>query len=124
LAAPAESDTTRATALVAPSSPAERAIAEVWERLLSVEQVSVTDNFFDLGGHSLLAIKAASEMEKRLGAKIDMNRLIVESLGQLASDSGQIVPAEMSLGADPADLHAPKGFLQRVFSRFGRVPRA
>jgi hypothetical protein len=66
-------------------------------------------------------------MEKRLSAKIDMNRLIVESLGQLANSSEQIVlpkvPADAVPRIDPAELSSPKGLLERVMSRFGRNQR-
>ena len=39
-----------------PSTPAEVAIAAVWQELLGRDQIGIHDNFFDLGGHSLMAI--------------------------------------------------------------------
>jgi amino acid adenylation domain-containing protein len=78
--------------VVAPRTDAEAAVVEVWKSLLGVEQVSVTDNFFDLGGHSLLAMRAVIEIEKRLGLRLNVRRLIFESLAQIAggaSDAGQ-----------------------------------
>ncbi|MFI5406904.1 MAG: amino acid adenylation domain-containing protein, partial [Nitrososphaerales archaeon] len=41
-----------------PTTATEKQIAEIWQSLLSVNVISVNDNFFDLGGHSLLSIKA------------------------------------------------------------------
>jgi hypothetical protein len=38
-------------------------IAEIWRRLLGVEEVSPDDDFFDLGGDSLLAIDMLNEVE-------------------------------------------------------------
>ncbi|MCF2435215.1 AMP-binding protein [Streptomyces thinghirensis] len=41
-----------APASVAPRTPAERLVADVWEQLLQVENVGVHDDFFALGGSS------------------------------------------------------------------------
>jgi hypothetical protein len=47
---------------VAPRTPIEKALAEIWKRVLRLKQVGVYDNFFDLGGHSLLAIQIISQL--------------------------------------------------------------
>ena len=45
------------TSFIAPRTPLEAAIAEVYAEMLEIEAPSVTDDFFDLGGDSLLATK-------------------------------------------------------------------
>jgi acyl-CoA synthetase (AMP-forming)/AMP-acid ligase II len=70
---------------VAPQTPTELLIAEVWTRLLNVERVGTTDSFFDLGGHSLLAMRAAGEIGTRTGRPIDPRLLFFRTLGQLAA---------------------------------------
>ncbi|WP_259376937.1 phosphopantetheine-binding protein [Caldimonas thermodepolymerans] len=84
----------------APRTPAEAAVAEIWKRLLGIEHVSPSDNFFDLGGHSLLAMRAVGEMEAALGSRIPVRRLIFETLAQLAETSTTTEPPRHARTAD------------------------
>jgi acyl carrier protein len=90
-----------------PLNPAEAAIAEIWEELLGIDGVQSTDNFFDLGGHSLLVMRTVAKMEQRLGVRIDVRRLLFESLSQLASGLG-----ESTAGGDSEPIQR-KGMLSR-----------
>ncbi|HKR50295.1 MAG TPA: non-ribosomal peptide synthase/polyketide synthase [Pseudonocardiaceae bacterium] len=49
---------------VAPSSPMECALAEIWAEVLGLERVGVGDNFFELGGDSVLSIQLVSRIRK------------------------------------------------------------
>ncbi len=105
---PADTLTAANDHFVAPSNAAERAIADIWKQLLSIEQVGVTDNFFDLGGHSLLAMRAVTEIKNRLGLTLNVRRLIFETLGQIAA----------SAAAPAGDTsHVSRGLLNRLFGR-------
>ena len=70
---------------VAPSTPLEMRIAEVWQEVLGVDRVGVYDNFFDLGGHSLLSMRVMARLEKQLGLRMNPRELIQQNLGQFAA---------------------------------------
>jgi thioesterase domain-containing protein len=42
---------------VPPRTTTERAVAEVWSDILGIENVGVSEDFFDLGGHSLMIVR-------------------------------------------------------------------
>jgi amino acid adenylation domain-containing protein len=48
-----------------PSTPEERALAEIWQEVLGVERVGVEDNFFDLGGDSLRSLQIRARAQRR-----------------------------------------------------------
>lgn len=48
----------------APKDELEIRLTKIWEQLLGVQPIGVSDNFFDLGGHSLLAVRLFSQIEK------------------------------------------------------------
>ena len=63
---------------VAPRDPVELRLVEVWESVLDVRPIGVTDRFFDLGGHSLLALRLLVEIERQLGRKVPLPALFEE----------------------------------------------
>ena len=57
---------------VAPRNLIELQIAEIWEDVLNLRPVGVTDNFFDLGGHSVLALRVTARIEKLFGVEVPL----------------------------------------------------
>jgi NAD(P)-dependent dehydrogenase (short-subunit alcohol dehydrogenase family)/acyl carrier protein len=59
----------------APQSELEIEMVKIWEELLGVEPVGVSDNFFDLGGHSLLGTQVVSRVREEYGATFGLRDL-------------------------------------------------
>jgi acyl-CoA synthetase (AMP-forming)/AMP-acid ligase II/NAD(P)-dependent dehydrogenase (short-subunit alcohol dehydrogenase family)/acyl carrier protein len=57
---------------VPPADDLERTIAAIWRAVLRVEQLGVTDNFFDLGGSSLAMGQANGRLQETLKRTISM----------------------------------------------------
>ncbi|MFW6012208.1 MAG: amino acid adenylation domain-containing protein [bacterium] len=57
---------------LAPRTPIERRIAEIWCELLRLDQVSVNESFFDLGGHSLTATQAIARILQEWGVRVQL----------------------------------------------------
>ncbi|MBA54635.1 MAG: hypothetical protein CMK89_09285 [Pseudomonadales bacterium] len=71
---------------VAPRSETEREIADIWQAVLKVDQISVVDNFFDVGGHSLLAVQIVSRVKEKYQIEFSMRRLMeIASIEGMAS---------------------------------------
>jgi natural product biosynthesis luciferase-like monooxygenase protein len=62
--------TPSAEEFVAPGSPTELALAELWRTSLKVDAIGAMDNFFDSGGHSLLAMQLTNRIRDRFGVDI------------------------------------------------------
>ena len=45
---------------IAPRTPAEQALADIWANVLGVEQVGIHDDFFEMGGDSIQSIQIAA----------------------------------------------------------------
>lgn len=74
---------------VAPRTPTETALVEVFASVLGVDSVGVHDNFFTVGGDSILALAVRSEAEKR-GIAFDIEELFARpTVAELAESSSR-----------------------------------
>jgi acyl carrier protein len=79
------------TAFVAPRSPVESRIAEIWREVLRVERLGVDDVFLDLGGNSLLAIQIISRVNQAFDVDLPLRSAFeaatIASLARLVEDT-------------------------------------
>ncbi|MEH1773540.1 amino acid adenylation domain-containing protein [Nostoc sp.] len=86
-----ELDSTLLEKFVAPRTPIEEMLAQIWAQVLKVEQVSIYDNFFELGGHSLLATQLVSRIRTNLKVELPLRSLFAAAtLAELAQEMGQL----------------------------------
>jgi thioesterase domain-containing protein len=62
LPAPDSARPDQADRYVAPATPVEETLAEIWAEVLGLDRVGVHDDFFDLGGHSLLVTQVVARL--------------------------------------------------------------
>jgi amino acid adenylation domain-containing protein len=80
-------------AFIAPRDAVEQQLTKIWEKVLGIQPIGVSDNFFDLGGHSLLAVRVFSQIEKTLEKKLPLATLFraptIEEIARIIRDDNQ-----------------------------------
>ncbi|MDU0072246.1 MULTISPECIES: non-ribosomal peptide synthetase [Bacillus] len=103
----------------APRSETEQLLADVWQEVLGVERIGISDNFFTLGGDSIKGIQMASRLQQH-GLKLEMKDLFqhptieqisfyVETADDKAIDQG---PVEGEVMLTPIQ----RWFFERAFT--------
>ncbi|SHM78912.1 amino acid adenylation domain-containing protein, partial [Duganella sacchari] len=102
---------------VAPRTPAEARLCEIWTEILGLVRVGVHDDFFLLGGHSLLATQAVARVNAAFGIRMPVRSLFeAPTIAALALCIEQAARAD---GAAPVirprlqTATAPLSFAQR-----------
>lgn len=60
---------------VAPRTPEERLMCDLWAEVLGVEDVGIEDDFFELGGHSLTAAELLVLVQRETGRELSARTL-------------------------------------------------
>jgi NAD(P)-dependent dehydrogenase (short-subunit alcohol dehydrogenase family)/acyl carrier protein len=86
------------TPYVAPATPVERVIAEIWQELFGIDAIGVHDDFFELGGHSLLIVQIIARVRGALGVEMPMRALFesptISGLAVQAAPAAAGAPSE------------------------------
>ncbi|MBP1312458.1 amino acid adenylation domain-containing protein, partial [Paenibacillus sp. 1182] len=86
---------------VAPRTPLEAKLAQIWQDVLKLSSVGVTDSFFDVGGHSLRATTLVAKIHQELDSRITLREVFqhftIEQQAQLiathGTDTYTVIPA-------------------------------
>lgn len=62
---------------VAPVTPTEISVAQIWSEVLNAEKIGKTDNFFEIGGHSLIATRVVSRINRTFGLEMKLGELFL-----------------------------------------------
>jgi hypothetical protein len=57
---------------IAPTTESEIVLCKIWQEVLGLEKVGVTDNFFGIGGNSILAIRVTHRISAALDVDVDV----------------------------------------------------
>ena len=85
--------TTQEREYAAPETDTEQKLADIWSRLLNIDEIGRTDDFFECGGDSLIAISMLTEIETYFDVEISikdiMEKPVLKKLAQCIEKAGK-----------------------------------
>jgi acyl carrier protein len=80
-------------AFESPTPGTEQRLATLWQRMLQVERISRSDDFFRLGGHSLLAMRLIAHVRDEFAVELPLRAIFEQSvLAGLARAVDDLLP--------------------------------
>jgi len=104
---------------IAPRTPTEELLAQIWAAVLGRTQISMDDDFFALGGHSLLATQVTARIRKAFKVEVPLRRVFESpTIGKLAKVVEQLTStvagmATHQLRRMPRDGFIPLSYAQQ-----------
>jgi amino acid adenylation domain-containing protein len=90
---------------IAPRTPTESTLAQIWAEVLNIDRVGIYDNFFDLGGDSLLTVRLLQQISERLNYELPLASLFlnptIESLATCLSSPPDLLPLSPLVAIQP-----------------------
>jgi acyl carrier protein len=100
---------------VAPGTPTEATVAEIWGELLKRDRVSIDDDFFELGGHSLVATRVVARLRDAFDVELPLRALFEASTVRALAERIEMIQwagQALSDGIDGAGLVGTADFAQ------------
>ena len=112
LPAPEYNDSDERTGrVVPPTLPIEVELVEIWEELLGVKPIGITDNFFEMGGDSLLAVRLFTRIEQEYERTLPLATLLrvptIQELGLVIRQGGMSDPWSSLVEIQPQGAKSP-----------------
>jgi amino acid adenylation domain-containing protein len=102
---------TMQTVYIAPRTIMEKAVADVWQKVLGIAEVGAEDDFFELGGHSLLATQVVSRLRDQFKVELPIRKLFEQpTVACLAA----LIEAQQTQAAPDADQKIPTDIIRRL----------
>ncbi|HYS58859.1 MAG TPA: condensation domain-containing protein, partial [Burkholderiales bacterium] len=118
LPSPEEAGQAQPRTYLAPRTPVEEVVANIWAEVLRLSQVGADDNFFALGGHSLLATQVVSRLRRVLGVELPLRMMFeAPTVEKLAEKIEVTRRSEEGLQAPPITPVSRDGDLPLSFAQ-------
>jgi non-ribosomal peptide synthase protein (TIGR01720 family) len=89
---------------VAPRSPVEATLADIWAQALGVPRVGVEDNFFELGGDSILSIQVVARSRQAGLLVTTKNMFVHQTIAAIAPTVTMVEPETRNQGPVVGDV--------------------
>jgi amino acid adenylation domain-containing protein len=92
-----------------PETDIEAVLLELWHEVLSVENISIFDNFFDIGGNSILLVKLHGKINERFPGALEITDLFTKSrISEQAAGISHNTKTETNRFSEKSDLSKSK----------------
>ncbi|MEM8531177.1 MAG: amino acid adenylation domain-containing protein [Chloroflexota bacterium] len=86
-----------AEAYVAPRTPVEEMVAEIWRDVLEIDQIGIHDSFFSLGGNSLMATQIVARLQSVFYTAVSLRQLFeTPTIAELVAAFTQVQAEQFS----------------------------
>ena len=96
---------------IPPRNGLEIELREIWESVLDVQPIGVTDDFFEIGGDSIAGVRLFAQVEQRFGKRLPLSVLFqastIEHLAQLLMLDGCSLPRSLLVPIQPKGSKPP-----------------
>ncbi|ABA25091.1 Amino acid adenylation (plasmid) [Trichormus variabilis ATCC 29413] len=97
--------------LIFPRDSLELQLAQIWEDILDIHPVGVTENFFDLGGHSLSAVRLMAQIRTKLNQELPLSILFqgitIEKLASILRQQSDVQTHNLLIPLQPHGSKRP-----------------
>ena len=104
---------------VAPSTPQEQVLADIWAQVLGLKQVGIHDNFFELGGDSIMSIQViarANQAGLHLTAKQLFEQPTIAGLAAIACEGRTVIAEQGHVTGEVALTPIQRWFFEHELS--------